>query len=197
MAQKIKHWYPKDERFFKVLACSGAIQSQSANRIDISNSRLKNYVRDGYIKEVPFPSDKHGQIESNRCYIYTNKGKEMVRDRYGIERVQNSNAMAHNSKVAECICNLNKSEIDTIRTEWEIREMWESRLDELSETERDRWEKEIEKGLLSAVDVVYTTGTGDMTGIEVTTNSYGEAEIEQKENCGELLQIEVQYVPVR
>ena len=121
----------------------------------------------------------------------------MVRDRYGIERVQNSNAMAHNSKVAECICNLNKSEIDTIRTEWEIREMWESRLDELSETERDRWEEEIEKGLLSAVDVVYTTGTGDMTGIEVTTNSYGEAEIEQKENCGELLQIEVQYVPVR
>lgn len=197
MAQKIRHWYQKDERFFKVLACAGAIQSQSANKIDISDNRLKNYVRDGYIKEVSFPSGRYVQTESNRCYVYTNKGKEMVRDRYGIERVQNSNAMEHNSKVSECICNLQKSEIDTIRTEWEIREMWESRLEELSESERDRWEAELERGMLSAVDVVYTTSSGEMAGIEVTTNSYGEEEIEQKENCGELLQMEVQYVSTR
>ncbi len=197
MGQKIKHWYPKDERFFKVLACSGNIRSHSANKIDISDNRLKNYVRDGYIKEVSYPSSRHQQTRSNRCYIYTDKGKKMVRERYGIERVQNSNAAEHNCKVSECICNLSKAEIDTIHTEWDVRDMWESRLGELSESERDRWEEEIEKGMLSAIDVIYTASSGVETGIEVTTNSYGETEIEQKEACGELLQIEIQYVPVR
>ena len=196
MSQKIKHWYAKDERFFKVLAASGNIQSQSANRIDISNTRLKNYVKDGYIREVSYPSSRHQQKESNKCYEFTRKGQKFVLDRYGIGRTQNSNAAEHNCKVSECICNLQRSEIDSIKTEWQIRDMWESRLEELSESERNHWEEEIKKGMLSAVDVVYTTSSGEMTGIEVTTNSYGEEEIEQKEACAELLQIEVQYVPV-
>ncbi|MFQ9514644.1 MAG: hypothetical protein ACLRZ9_02340 [Eubacterium sp.] len=170
---------------------------ESANKIDISQSRIKNYIRDGYIKEVSYPSKNHQQIESNKCYAFTKKGKELIKDKYGIERVQNSNAREHNCKVAECICDLQKSEIDSIKTEWEIRDMWESRLDELSESERDRWQEEIDRGMLSAVDVVYTSVTGETCGIEVTTNNYGDIEIQQKEECGELLQMEIQYVPVR
>ena len=197
MAQMIKHWYPKDERFFRVLACAGNIRRETANRIDISDNRLRNYIRDGYIRETSFPSGKYEQRESNRCYTYTEKGKAMARDRYGILRVQNSNAQEHNCKVAECICGLQKSEIDTIRTEWEIRDMWESRLEELRESERDHWEERIEQGLLSAVDVAYTTASGEMAGIEVITNSYGEAEIQQKEACGELMGMEIRYVPVK
>lgn len=197
MAQKIKHWYPKDERFFKTLSVAGNIRTEDANRIDISNSRLKNFVREGLIKQVSYPSGRHGQIQSNRCYAFTKKGKSFVKDKYGIMRVQNASAMEHNCKVAECICNLEKAEIDTIKSEWDVREMWESRLDELRGSERDYWEEKLSGGNLSAVDVVYTSTGGTVCGIEVTTSNYGEAEIEEKEACGELLQMEISYVSVK
>ena len=42
MKEHIKHWYPKDERFFKVLSIAGNIRQEDAGKIDISASRLKN-----------------------------------------------------------------------------------------------------------------------------------------------------------
>ena len=47
----IKKFYPKDERFFKVLATAGNIKSIDAHKIDISDTRLKNMMKDNLIKE--------------------------------------------------------------------------------------------------------------------------------------------------
>ena len=42
LKEHIKHWYPKDERFFKVLSIAGNIRAEDAGKIDISASSLKN-----------------------------------------------------------------------------------------------------------------------------------------------------------
>ena len=53
------------------------------------------------------------------------------------------------------------------------------------------------QGLISAVDVVYTSiKTGEMVCCEVVTNSYKDSDIQGKEYCGEILQMEVEYVRV-
>lgn len=46
---RIKKFYPKDERFFKVFATSGNIRSKDANKIDISDTRLRNMMKDNLI----------------------------------------------------------------------------------------------------------------------------------------------------
>ena len=46
MKEHIKHWYPKDERFFKVLSIAGNVRQEDAAKIDISASRLKNMEKD-------------------------------------------------------------------------------------------------------------------------------------------------------
>ena len=60
----IKKFYPKDERFFKVLATAGNIRGIDANKINISDTRLKNMVKDHLIKEVSYVNPKHREVES-------------------------------------------------------------------------------------------------------------------------------------
>lgn len=193
MAQKIKHWYKKDERFFKTLAYAGNIKSSDANKINISDSRINNFRKDGYIKEISYPSTSHQQIESNRCWILTDKGKTLLKEKYLVNRVQSSHAAIHNCKVAEELCNLSKDEFNTVVPEWD-RDLWNEKLNEMSEGDRNRWEEEINQGRLSGIDIIYTTSSGTVTGVEIVTPSYGPEEIQAKEETAELLQIEVQYI---
>jgi hypothetical protein len=52
-------------------------------------------------------------------------------------------------------------------------------------------------GLISAVDVAYiSVKTGEMVCCEVVTNSYKDSDKQAKEYCGEILQMEVEYVRV-
>lgn len=127
----IKRFYPKDERFFRVLSIYGNIKIEDANKIDISVSRLKNMEKDKLIERVSYPSRYNKQSESNKCYALTKKGKEFIAQKYGMNRCQGSHAAEHNCKVAETICNLDKKEIDSIQSEWEIREQMVETLDQM------------------------------------------------------------------
>ena len=65
----IKKFYPKDERFFKVLATAGNIRSIDAHKIDISDTRLKNMMKDHLIKEVSYVNPKHREVESCKSIV--------------------------------------------------------------------------------------------------------------------------------
>lgn len=79
MKAHINHWYPKDETFFKVLSTAGNIRSEDANKINISNSRLKNYEKDKLIERVTYPSRYNNQQNSNHCYALTQRGKILLK----------------------------------------------------------------------------------------------------------------------
>ena len=197
----IKRFYPKDERFFRVLSISGNIKIEDANKIDISVSRLKNMEKDKLIERVSYPSRYNKQSESNKCYVLTKKGKEFIAQKYGINRCQSSHAAEHNCKVAEMICNLDKKEIDSIQSEWETRDQMVEALDQMrQEGDYDRYDYYMDlwkNGKIGAVDIVYTSkATQQLAGVEVVTSNYKDADIQSKELCSEILDIEVEYVQV-
>ena len=65
MKEHIKHWYPKDERFFKVLSIAGNVRQEDVAKIDISASRLKNMEKDKLIKKETYPSRYNKSHKSN------------------------------------------------------------------------------------------------------------------------------------
>lgn len=201
LKEHIKHWYPKDERFFKVLSIAGNIRKEDAAKIDISASRLKNMEKDKLIEKVTYPSRYNKSPKSNVSYALTKKGKDFIGKKYGISRCQNAHAAEHNCKVAEVICNLDKKEIDTVQAEWQTRDQMEEALEQMrQEGDYDQYDYYMDlwkAGLISAVDVVYTSAkTGEMVCCEVVTNSYKESDIQAKEYCGEILQTKVEYVRI-
>lgn len=90
MKEHIKHWYPKDERFFKVLSIAGNVRQEDAAKIDISASRLKNMEKDRLIEKVTYPSRYNKNPKSNVSYALTKKGKDFIEKKYGISRCQNA-----------------------------------------------------------------------------------------------------------
>jgi len=201
MKEHIRHWYPKDGRFFKVLSIAGNIRQRDAAKIDISASRLKNMEKDKLIEKVTYPSRYNKSPRSNVSYALTRKGKDFIEQKYGISRCQNAHTAEHNCKVAEIICNLDKKEIETVQAEWQTRNQMEEALDQMrQEGDYDQYDYYMDlwkAGLISAVDVTCTSiKTGEMVRCEVVTNSYKDSDIQGKEYCGEILQTEIEYVRV-
>ena len=199
--EHIKHWYPKDERFFKVLSIAGNVRAEDAAKIDISASRLKNMEKDKLIERVTYPSRYNKSPKSNISYALTKKGKDFVSQKYGIDRCQSAYAAEHNCKVAEIICSLDKKELDTVQAEWQTRNQMEEALEQMKqEGDYDQYDYYMDlwkAGLISAVDVVYMSAkTGEMVCCEVVTNSYKDSDIQGKEYCSEILQTEIEYVRV-
>lgn len=196
----IKKWYPKDERFFRVLATAGNIKNQDANKIDISDTRLKNMVKDNLIREISYINPKHTETGSVKSYCFTEKGKKFIAKQYGIDRTQSPAAIKHNCKVAETICSLQKREIDTIKPEWEIRTQMLEAIENLrNQGEIDRYYEYIdmlEEQRLSAIDFTYISMVGNVCGVEITTSSYRDLDIEGKELCSELIEVPVSYISV-
>lgn len=197
----IKHWYPKDERFFRVLSIAGNIRNEDANKIDISNSRLKNMEKDKLIEKVSYPSRYNQQQSSNKSYTLTKKGKEFISQKYNITRCQSSHAAEHNCKVAEVICNLNKSEIATVQSEWETRDQMQELLDNMrTEGDYDQYDYYMDlwnQGKISAPDIVYVSSTTQkLVCCEVVTNNYKDADIEAKEVASEILEVQIDYVNI-
>ena len=194
----IKKFYPKDERFFKVLATAGNIRGTDANRIDISDTRLKNMVKDHLIKEVSYVNPKHREVASSKSYCFTNKGKQFISKKYGINRTQSPAAIKHNCKVAQTICSLQKREIDTIKSEWEIRDQMKAAIEHLRDQEEleryDEYMEMLREQQLSAIDFTYVNMQGIECGIEVTTNNYSDSDIAEKEFCSEIMNVPVSYV---
>lgn len=195
----IKHWYGKDETFFRVLSISGNIRAEDANKIDISNSRLKNMEKDKLIERVTYPSRYNKQIKANECYALTKKGKDFINQKYNISRCQSSHAMEHNCKVSSIICGLDKKEIETVQAEWQTRDQMAEALEQLkNEGDYDRYDYYMDlwkNGAISAPDIVYTSKTTQqLVCCEIITGNYKDSDISAKEFASELLEVEIEYV---
>lgn len=197
----IKHWYPKDERFFRVLSIAGNIRNEDANKIDISNSRLKNMEKDKLIEKVSYPSRYNQQQSSNKSYALTKKGKDFIAQKYNITRCQSSHAVEHNCKVSQLICGLDKSEIATVQSEWETRDQMLELIDQMKqEGDYDQYDYYMDlwkQGKISAPDIVYVSSTTqELVCCEVVTNNYKDADIEAKEVASEILEVQIDYVNI-
>lgn len=197
----IKHWYAKDATFFRVLSVAGNIKNEDANKIDISNSRLKNMERDKLIQKVTYPSRYNKQQDSNYSYALTSKGKEFISQKYGITRCQSSHAVEHNCKVSQIICGLDKNEITTVQSEWETRDQMLELIDNMrQEGDYDQYDYYMDlwkQGKISAPDIIYKSSiTNQLVCCEVVTSSYKGSDIEAKEVSAQILETQIEYVNV-
>lgn len=202
MAKKkggLSHIYPKDKRCFALLAKSGAMSRDTLHRLEITDNRIKSYKQAGLIKEVSVP-DRHGNEIKNFYELTDKKGKDFCRQECGIKQfISNGNASIHNAKVSEYLAdNLSKKELDSVISERELQPFIESRLQEyLDKQDYDHYQELIDalkNNQLSMPDIIYKTDQQTYEAIEITTDNYGNEEIEAKTMTCELLSIEVTFV---
>lgn len=201
MAKKkngLSHVYPKDKRCFSLLAKSGAMDKGTFHKLEITDNRIKSYKQAGLIKEVSVPN-KHGN-GIKTFYELKDKGKDFCRQECNIKHfISNGNASVHNAKVSEYLANnLSKRELDSALSERELQPFIESRLQEyLDRQEHEHYQELIDalkNNQLSMPDIIYKTEQGTYEAIEVTTDNYGNEEIESKATTCELLSVEVTFI---
>lgn len=201
MAKKnaLSHIYPKDRRCLSLLAKSGAMSRDTFHKLEITDNRIKSYKQAGLIKQVNVP-DKHGNGIKTFYELTDKKGKDFCRQECNVKHfISNGNASVHNAKVSEHLANnLSKKELDSVMSERELKPFIESRLQEyLDKQEHDHYQELIDalkNNQLSMPDIIYRTEQGTFEAIEVTTDNYGNAEIDSKIMTCELLSIEVTFV---
>ncbi len=202
MAKKkggLSHIYPKDKRCFSLLAKSGAMNRDTLRKLEITDNRIKSYKQAGLIKEVSVPN-RHGNEIKTFYELTDKKGKDFCRQECGIKQfISNGNASVHNARVSEyLIDHLSKKELDSVISERELQPFIESRLQEyLDKQDHDHYQELIDalkNNQLSMPDIIYKTDQQTYEAIEITTDNYGNEEIEAKTMTCELLSIEVTFV---
>lgn len=181
-----------------ILAKSGAMDRDTFHKLEITDNRIKSYLHAGLIKETSVV-DKNGN--GIRTYFELgNKGKDFCRHEcHSKHFISNANASSHNAKVSEYLVNnLSKKELDTCLSERELQPFIEDRLHEyLDKQEHDHYQElvdALQNNQLSMPDIIYKTELGTWEAIEITTDSYGNEEIESKTMTCELLSVEVTFV---
>ena len=194
----LNHVYPKDIRCMSILAKSGAMDRDTFHKIEITDNRIKSYLHAGLIKETSVV-DKNGN--GIRTYFELgNKGKDFCRQECHTKHfISNANASSHNAKVSEYLVNnLSKKELDSCLSERELLPFIEDRLQEyLDKQEQDHYQElvaALQNNQLSMPDIIYKNELGTWEAIEITTDSYGNEEIESKTMTCELLSVEVTFV---
>lgn len=194
----LNHVYPKDIRTMSILAKSGAMDRDTFHKLEITDNRIKSYLHAGLIKETSVV-DKNGN--GIRTYFELgNKGKDFCRQECHTKHfISNANASSHNAKVSEYLVNnLSKKELDSCLSERELLPFIEDRLQEyLDKQEQNHYQALVEalqNNQLSMPDIIYKTEQGTWEAIEITTDSYGNEEIETKTMTCELLSVEVTFV---
>ena len=195
----LKHIYPKDQRAISVLAKSGAISKETFNKLQISDNRIQSYRKAGLIKEVSVPN-KYGSGYRTFYELTEKQGKDFARQECNIHHfISNGNASVHNNAVSSYLVgNLSKKELDSCLSERELSDFITDRLNEyLYNQQHDQYQElldALQNNQISLPDVVYKTEQGTYEAIEITTDSYGRAEIDSKILTCELLSIEITFV---
>lgn len=199
--KSLTHIYPKDRRCFSVISKSGAMSRDTFHKLEISDNRIKSYKQAGLIREVTVP-DRHGSGHKTFFELTDKKGKEFCRNECNVKSfISNGNASVHNSAVSEYLANnLSKQELETVMSERELQPFIEDRLQEyLDNQEQDRYQElldALQNQTLSMPDIIYKTELGTYEAIEVTTDNYGNTEIDSKTITCELLSVEVTFVHI-
>ncbi len=181
-----------------ILAKSGAMDRDTFHKMEITDNRIKSYLHAGMIRETSV-IDKNGN-GFKTYFELDKKGKDFCKQECHTKHfISNANASSHNAKVSEYLVNnLSKKELDSCLSERELLPFIEDRLQEyLDKQEQDHYQElvdALQNNQLSMPDIIYKTEQGTWEAIEITTDSYGNEEIESKTMTCELLSVEVTFV---
>lgn len=197
--KELKHIYPKDRRCMSILAKTGAMSTDTFYKMEITDNRIKSYKQAGLIKETSV-INKNGNGIKTFYELTEKRGKDFCRQECNVKHfISNANASVHNAKVSEYLANnLSKQELESCISEKELQPFIESRLQEyLDKQEHDHYQElvdALQNNQLSMPDIIYKTEQGFYEAIEITTDAYGNEEIDSKIMTCELLSVEVTFI---
>lgn len=174
----------KDEKMLKALrACGYITRDMAKQNLSMSEHRVQNFIRDGYLEKIGFSDVKNQKIIDT--FRLTKSGERLIEKKFGLRNCYRSSSISHDLEVAKIYMNCSETERETWKTESELREQFQELLTAMREQDRfdeyDRLQSYLEQNEISAVDGSYISDeTGIEESAEVITDSYGREEIAAK-----------------
>ncbi|MDI6220631.1 hypothetical protein KLJ98_15290 [Clostridioides difficile] len=185
----IKNFFYRDEKALLSVSRCGHISHDNLKEY-VAEKRILNYERDGLITKEAFSKNNGEQLVG---YKLTAEGRKFVEREYKFKEHQIAQSLNHDLGIANIYFSLTQEERDTWKTETQIRQDFEERLEEIRLNDYERYEeinKLIEERQISIVDCSYVDRETQIENYnEIITNSYGQAEIEAKEKFIEIMNI--------
>lgn len=190
MAKKyIKNFYYRDQKALLAVSKCGYVSHTNLKNF-VADSRIKNYCRDGYIIKETVTKPNGEVLEG---YKLTKQGREFVAKEYGFKDHYHAQSLNHDLGVANKYFSLTEQERETWKTETELRNEFEEKLNQLYHENYERYNEireQLEQGQISMPDCSYTSEKGVEIAYEIITNNYGQQEIEAKEKFVEIMKLE-------
>ncbi len=187
----IKNFMMRDKNaLLSISKCGHVSHNQLKNYI--ADSRIKNYERDGLVTKEVFNKSNGEKLVG---YKLTGEGRKFVERNYGFDKHQIAQSLTHDLGISDKYFSLTEQEQSSWRTETELRDQLQEHIDNLRNNEVDRWRElteMMERREISVADCSYVQG-GVTTTYEVVTNSYGRAELQAKEEYGNVMNTSIEY----
>lgn len=197
MARKkvyITQFFKRDKDAFTSMSKVGHITQQQMKSCNVTESRIKNYIRDGLVERVAYKTNK----TTDYAYKLTRQGRELAERNWGVNNHYHAQSINHDLSIANKYFSLSEEQRQTWKTETELRDKFEEKLQDL----KDQGEEEtarlygemLEKGLISMPDASYVSEDGIEVSYEVITSSYGRQELQAKETYVEIMKCKYEAV---
>lgn len=189
MGKYIKNLYNRDKDVFHAFNKVGNLNSTHLKQLGLSDSRIKNYCREGYMKKVEYQIKD--SKENGIAYKLTDKGKEIGASKFGLSTYAQNTSVRHNLDLADKYLKLSENERQSVLNEREVRELVQNQIANLEQAhERDRYQEMLDQGKMSMPDIVYVNEQNVIVAYETITNNYGDSEIQAKIETCEFLKIQ-------
>ena len=166
-SQYVKVVTNKDAEMLSGLARVGYMdRSMLVNAMGLSENRLKNYERDGYLERCAHMDKKTG--DERAVWTLTQRGRTLCESQLGIDSYYKSSSAGHDLTLAQKYMDLEPEDRERWVTESEWREMY-----------YDKFGVDLPESL-SPPDGGYITSTGELIAYEVVTPSYRGVDIAAK-----------------
>lgn len=196
--RRITKIYPRDRSALTTLAKCGYASHEQLREF-LRDKRISSYCKDGLIEKSVY-SQPGNREQDKTVYHLTDKGRNFCRRELSASHIYSAQNPAHDLPLTDRYLSLTGHERATWKTETQCREELRDHIRQLrdqSEEERARelWEK-MREGRISMPDALYTTSEGVSMAFEVVTDSYGQAEIEAKQEAAEALDAQIEFCRV-
>lgn len=181
--QYINKLTTKDRDLLKAFRNVGYLnQRHIKQEIGLSDNRLLNFKRDGYIEQCAYLNRQTKEME--HVYRLTDKGKKLVSTQMNLDNFYKSSSARHDLALADKYFSLSNADRENWLTESDLRDRFNEHIEKLQdqgEIERAEQLREmLQERTINVPDGAFMK-EGQIMFVEIVTNSYGTAELQAKQ----------------
>lgn len=163
------------------------------------DKRISAYEKDGLVERSIYsqPGDREGD---QTVFRLTAAGRDLCRHELCMTHLYSAQNPAHDLAISDRYFSLTPEERDTWKTESECHDIFAEHIRQLRDQGEEAragelWNK-LQEGLLSMPDAIYQPQGGPAICFEVVTYSYGQEEIQTKEDTAQALGLDIEFIKI-